>query len=353
MIQRVSQFLGVCAIFLFMGLMACEGDIGPTGPTGPAGPVGPQGAPGVNGQDGQNGAENCVDCHGNNQIITAKVFQWENSVHYTGGQFTRNADRCAGCHTSQGFLDRLATGAINASMDVEEPLPQNCYTCHQIHQTYTGADWALTAQEPVTLWVGGETADVGTGNQCLNCHQPRVPSPPLPEVGDEGMLTITSTRYGPHHGAQGAMFNGIGAYKIGDGYANSSHTELVANACVSCHMASVSGGKESGGHTFRVESEEGELNFNACNQCHTEEDALANLVASTQEGIDVLLEELGTKLQDIGIMNASGRSIPGTYSSLQVGALWNYKYVEEDNSKGVHNANFARVLLENTIAALE
>lgn len=350
--NRYSFFHGVKGVVLFLFacfIMACEGDLGPQGPVGPTGPIGQTGPPG---QDGQNGAENCVDCHGNNQLITAKMFQWENSIHYLGGHFERNDARCAGCHTSQGFLDRIATGGTQASEDVQDPLPQNCYTCHQIHQTYTEADWALTAEEPVTLWVGGETVDMGRGNQCVNCHQPRIPSPALPAVGEEGMVEITSSRYGPHHGAQGAMFSGVGAYEIGDGYANSSHTGLVNNACITCHMAPVTGGREAGGHTFRVESEDGEINFNACSACHQEEGALANLVASTQEGIESLLNELGMKLQEIGIMTSSGRSIPGTYTSVQVGALWNYKYVEEDQSKGVHNANYARVLLENTIAAL-
>ena len=350
---RPALLLKVFSFFLLLTFIACEGDIGPQGPIGATGPVGPQGIAGVDGSDGQNGAENCVDCHGNNQLITAKMFQWQNSVHYLGGHYERNVSRCAGCHTSQGFLDRIATGDTQASMDIEDPLPQNCYTCHQIHQQYTADDWMLTAEDPVTLWVGGATVDVGKGNQCVICHQPRVPSPPLPNVGEEGMVEITSTRYGPHHGAQGAMFNGEGAYEIGDGYANSSHTTLVSNACVTCHMASVTGGRDAGGHTFRVESEEGDLNFNACMQCHAESDALENLVEATQAGIIERLDSLGQKLQDIGIMDANGRSIRGTYTSLQVGALWNYKYVEEDQSKGVHNANYARTLLENTIEALE
>ncbi len=351
----LTQACRVAAILLIFAFIGCEGDIGPVGPAGPAGPAGPSGPAGLNGQDGQNGAENCVDCHGNNQLITAKMFQWENSIHALGGRYERNAARCAGCHTSQGFLDRIADGGTQATMDVVDPLPQNCYTCHQIHTTYTDADWAFTWSDPVTLWVGGATVDVGKGNQCVICHQPRVPSPAIPEVGETGMLEITSSRYGPHHGAQGAMFNGEGAYEIGDGYSNSSHTSLVADACITCHMAEVADGRAAGGHTFRVESEDGELNTNGCVQCHDDEDALVALVASTQAGIDELMTELGDKLIEIGILSSSNResSVRGTWDALQVGALWNYKYVLEDQSKGVHNAKYARTLLRNTIAALE
>ncbi len=345
-------FLLKCAaILLVIGLVSCEGDIGQTGPAGPAGPTGAQGPQGVAGADGQNGATTCSDCHGSNQLITAKSFQWENSIHYLGGHFERNQARCAGCHTSQGFLDRIASGEMAASQDIEDPLPQNCYTCHQIHQTYTEADWALTAQDPVTLWVGGETVDVGRGNLCLNCHQPRVPSPALPTPGVDEMLEITSTRYGPHHGAQGALFAGEGAYEVGTGYENSAHTTAVAHACVTCHMAATIDGRDAGGHTFRVETEGGEINPNGCVVCHPT--GVQELVETTQAGVEALLDSLSVKLQAIGIMTDAGRSVPGTYTSTQVGALYNYKYVEEDQSRGVHNAKYARTLLSNSITALD
>ena len=353
---KLINVIRVFAGLLFICFMACEGDVGPTGPQGPSGPIGPQGIAGADGQDGQNGAENCVDCHGNNQLITAKIFQWENSLHYTGGNFTRNNATCGACHTSQGFLDRVATGSIAASADVEDPLPPNCYTCHQIHQTYTGADWALTSQDPVTLWVGGATVDLGGSNQCINCHQPRLREPQVPTPGDEGMLEITSAFWGPHHGAQGALFTGNGAFEIGDGYVNSSHQAVVPNACITCHMASVIEGRGAGGHTFRVETEDGDLNYNGCVACHADPDALDVLVETTQSEIEELLAELNAKLKEVGILAprfGTDRAVPGTWTATQVGVLWNYLYVEEDKSNGVHNALYAKVLLENSIAALD
>ncbi|MBT8220558.1 MAG: hypothetical protein KJP00_12080 [Bacteroidia bacterium] len=349
-----SLFCKGLVFTLLLGLIGCEGDIGPQGPTGPAGPIGQTG---LSGQDGQNGAENCVDCHGNNQLITAKMFQWENSIHYLGGHYDRNEADCAACHTSQGFLDRIASGAMEASADVEDPLPQNCYTCHQIHQTWTGADWALTAQDPVTLWVGGETVDLGAGNQCINCHQPRLRTPAVPTPGVDEMLEITSNFWGPHHGAKGALFTGKGAYEVGSGYVNSSHTTSVENSCITCHMAEAIEGRGAGGHTFRVETEEGDLNLNGCSSivCHSA-GAVPALVESTQAEIQLLLDELNADLKAIGILAplfGSDRAVKGTWTSVQVGALWNYLYVEEDKSKGVHNAQYAKTLLENSIAALD
>lgn len=349
-------FASLLSLALALSLSSCEGDQGPAGPQGSEGPAGPIGETGPAGE----GVQNCKDCHGGNQLITAKLFQWENSVHALGGHYERNAASCAICHTSQGFLEVAGTGATSASMDVENPLPQNCYTCHMIHQTYTQDDWALTTTDPVTFWVKGEMADIGKGNLCINCHQARIPSPEVPEPGVDGMASVTSSRYGPHHGAQGMMFTGSAGYEIpGDeSYANSLHTSLIENACITCHMAEVDGGRASGGHTFRVESADGELNTNGCIQCHDDAGELETLVEETQTEIADLLNQLGTRLFELDILrdnlesvNAS-TSAPLELTNVQLGALWNYQYVREDQSFGVHNAKYTRALLKNSLAAL-
>lgn len=318
------------------------------GPVGPAGPQGPSGA------DGLNGAENCIDCHGSSQLITAKLFQWKNSIHALGGHYDRNNASCAGCHTSQGFLDKLATGGSTASMDIDNPLPQNCYTCHQIHNTYTSDDWTLTSSGPITLDVGGVTVDIGLGNQCINCHQARIPSPALPTPGDTELINLTNKRYGPHHGAQGMAYTGNGAFEIGEGYINSVHLNLIADACVTCHMAPVEGGRESGGHTFRVISEDGEINMNGCVACHTDGDELEIMIVAVQNEIQSLLDELAVKLNSLGLLDAEFEYavVPQDMTPTQLGIIWNYQYVKEDKSLGVHNYQYIKTLLENSIAAL-
>ena len=340
--------------FLFaFAMISCEGDQGPigiTGTNGPQGPEGPEGPEGVGFQD-------CVACH-QSQKIAAKTFQWEHSVHATGGHYERNTASCAGCHTSQGFLEVVASGEQTPLMDIDDPLPQNCYTCHQIHSTFTENDWALTQSEPVTLWEGGQTLDLGASNLCISCHQPRVVSPALPDPATGGTVTITSSRYGPHHGPQGVMLPGVGGYEVAgsEPYVNSAHTALLANntanACVACHMATAQG-TESGGHTFRVANEDGEINFAACVACHTDNDALDALVLSSQSQIESLLDQLKGVLVDKGLATTSGSSVPGDFTGHQAGALYNYKYVEEDKSLGVHNFKYAKALLINSIEAIE
>jgi hypothetical protein len=346
------MLLGLVTAFSFIG---CEGDVGPQGIAGPAGPTGPQGPSGNNGQNGENGAESCLECHGNNQLITAKVFQWENSIHATGGHYVRNTGQCGSCHTSQGFLARLASGeGVDWEGDVADPLPQNCYTCHNIHTTYTDADWALTA-ENADIWITGQTENIGSSSLCLNCHQPRIPGDGVPAVGETGDYTITSSRYGPHHGAQGSLYLGVGKsgmYEVGDGYTNGFHATGIDNACINCHMADVEDGRGSGGHTFRVTSADGELNTNGCIQCHTADES-EMLVMNTQAEVQALLDELAVKLRAIGILNPTAdRSVPGTYPAVVVGCYYNYISIVEDQSFGVHNGKYIKKILENSIAAL-
>jgi formate-dependent nitrite reductase cytochrome c552 subunit len=342
--------IGTILFALILGLASCEGDEGPIGPAGPTGPTG---------SDGIAGTTNCVQCHGSSQKITAKLFQWEHSVHATGGNFDHNAPNCAICHTSQGFLERIATGATQTAATIQDPLPQNCYTCHKIHTTYTEADWAFTQTQPVTLWVGGQTLDFGKANLCISCHQSRTYTPALPDPNTGGTVNIQTTRYGTHHGPQGVMLPGLNGYEVPGPvpYENSAHTMLLANnfknACITCHMGTAQG-VESGGHTFRVISEEGVINTAACVECHPVAADLNALVDDRQAQIEAKLAELEALLVARGKYNATtGQNTKGDYTGHEAGALFNFKFVEEDKSRGVHNFKYAYALLTNSIASLQ
>ncbi|MFZ1678206.1 MAG: hypothetical protein WAT91_13090 [Saprospiraceae bacterium] len=344
-------WISLLCIAVVIGLASCEGQDGSIGPVGPVGPGGATGA----------GTQNCILCHGSSQLITAKLYQYEHSVHATGGNNSHNATNCAGCHTSQGFLERIETGApLGATAAIiEDPLPINCYTCHQIHKTYTDADWAFTQTNPVTLWVGGQTLDLGEANLCISCHQSRVYTPALPDPATGGTVNIQTTRYGPHHGPQGMMLPGLNGYEVAGPlpYENSAHTLLLANntanACIACHMGK-NQSAESGGHTFRVISEDGVINTAACVACHPVAADLNALVDDRQAQIEAKLEELKALLVARGLYNAtSGQNTKGDFKEHEAGALFNLKYVEEDKSRGVHNFKYAMALLTNSIASLQ
>ena len=358
------------AVILAGGFMSCEGPDGPTGPTGPQGIAGEDGAPGPIGPEGpmgMAGTANCIECHGASQLIAGKMLQYEQSTHYDGGHYYETRTFCAGCHTSQGFLELLETGATSTAVEVEDPLPPNCYACHKIHQNYDTTDWALTNPDPVTFWLTGETMDLGAGNQCIQCHQARIrnlntPFDPLPPPLDsDTMIYLTTTRYGPHHGSQGMVFTGSGGSENATAsFDNSLHTSLIGadgKACVTCHMATYNAELQAGGHQFGLVSADGELNENGCIACHDEGEA-EDLIATTQTEIKGMLYDLGGKLMELGLLedtigSRAWRSIQDTFPSAHIGALWNAVYLHEDQTLGVHNYKYTKALLEESLKAVE
>ncbi len=333
---------------------------------GPAGPAGANGTNGTDGEDGINGTDGtatCIQCHDNSQVLFAKINQWEHSIHAMGGNYERNGTDCAPCHTSQGFLERMANGTQVTAEAIANPNPVNCYTCHNVHDTYTPTDWALTYSDPVEFWhTGGEavTVDFGTGNLCANCHQSRIATP-WPVEGSTDTYTITSYRWGPHHGPMANLLGGFGGYEV-DGsltYTNSPHTGI-ENACVTCHMADAFG-VELGGHVMNV-GYEGALNQTGCVECHP--DGIATETEEMQAEIDTLLVHMHDLLVANGIATAAGylagdnggnasSSNPANLNADELGAFYNFKFIEEDRSFGVHNYKYAKALLTNSMEALQ
>ncbi len=321
------------------------------GPAGPAGTNGVDGKDGEDGIDGVDGTATCIVCHDNSQMLEAKVTQWEESFHATGDAFARNTGECAICHTSQGFrgnldgtYDYTATGAI-----ITNPNPPNCYTCHNIHSTYSTDDWGLTVSSAVALRNTETTFDFGKSNICASCHQGRTVTP-FPVIGGAD-VTVTNTRYGVHHGPMANVFTGVGLFNYGT-VSNSLHTTMVTDACVTCHMAN-GYGAQSGGHAMYMRNESGTLNTAGCISCHTDATALVAEVTALQTEVADLLVQLKAKLDAAGCTApGSDNSIAGTYSPLVGGALLDYKALTEDKSLGVHNPTYVKGLLTNLINAL-
>ncbi len=346
------------SLFGLLMLTACiEGPEGPAGTTGATGETGATGAQGVAGSDAN---QNCTQCHDDDTDITVRQIQWEASVHATGGNFERGGSAtCAACHTHEGFVDRIATGLQVASQGFDNPSPPNCRTCHQIHTTYSSADYNLTTQAPFDLWINDVEVDFGKGTLCAQCHQPRIPSP-LPALGGAD-VTITSSYWGPHYGAQAAILGGTGAYELTgtETYPTSpfAHGDVATNAdgCPTCHMATAFG-DQAGGHTMKMEyfyHGADTPNTAGCETCHGLADTWSDFdYGSVQTDVDALIVTLKAKLETLGIMDATDHAIAGTWTADEAGALLNYILIIKDHSHGVHNPTYVKALLTNTIASL-
>ena len=343
---------GILILGLALVLSACAGAEGPQGPPGPegaegaAGPAGPAGADGAEGAQGEAGAAGdmaeltCSECHNDTTELTGKAESWEESLHGNGTATAYAGGRaaCSGCHSGGGFSAAIAAGVNNAdAQESADPNPSRpyCRACHQIHTSYTGEDWALETTDPVALLAFEDTTfDGGEGNLCANCHQPRRQ---IDEAVD-GMIEVTSTHWGPHHGPQSAMLLGLAGAGEVEG-SPSAHATMVEDTCVSCHMG------EGDVHTF-------EPDVAACQGCHADiEDFDVN---GLQTEVQAMLDELEEALIAKALLDEEGHPAVENLPEAEAAALWNWIYIaHEDKSVGVHNPAYTKALLEASLEALQ
>ncbi|MCG6987400.1 MAG: collagen-like protein [Gemmatimonadetes bacterium] len=347
---------GGAALLAFV-LAACEGPMGPAGPAGDTGPTGPAGEVGATGPAGANGNSTCSDCHVGDTELFQREVQYEGSVHYTGGNYAYgNRSSCADCHTHQGFLARLANG-WGAGTAVDNPAPPNCRTCHHIHDTYTRADYALRAQDPVQLlYPASATVDFGKGNLCASCHMARVPSP-TPSIGGPD-VTLTSTHYGTHHSPVADILGGKGLF-VFSGSQTVNEVPFIHGSstvgCPLCHMAA-GYGNEAGGHTLNMTyAEHGSEvdNTSGCltSGCHTSMPDGFN-EGHIQSQVQNQLDSIAALLTTAGMLDSTGTLVAGTYSGSLVAAFLNWQTATEDKSLGIHNPPYVTTALQNTMEAL-
>jgi hypothetical protein len=318
---------------------------------------GPQGEPGVDGKDGVAGAagkdgkdanETCKMCH-TPEKVEAVATQFELSKHNFGEVAFEETGvvGCAPCHESEGFKYVIANNipatftipaggtkfANNYSATPNTSYGEiTCNTCHSsIHATYTSADLpalTTTAKVPMTMWGAKKeiniTADGGTSNLCIRCHQPRpltnlqtgdvldypaLASNPKGIAYDANNNSATTNIIRPsyrmhiHYGAIGAVYAGVGGVEFGTGYTSSAHPSVAS--CGDCHMGDVVG--SAGGHSFKAEG-----NLTTCNAtgCHSTPITASSTTFWTvpRAEIKTLLADLAAKLtvDGVEIMNRNG-----------------------------------------------
>ncbi len=325
--------------------------------------------------------ENCVTCHGSEPkypLLGART-QYLTSGHRTLGNASyANADECYGCHTNEGFIEYVKKGKA-AKKYVAYPSEIGCFTCHSPHET---GDFSLRKTDKVTL-ENGIVFDKEKGNLCANCHRARRTA-----KGEVKERNIPSASWGPHHGLQADMLMGTNAYEFpGRNYSQSAHTLLPKANCVTCHMALPAGryslSPAIGGHSFNIEGEVHEarvLNRVGCllSGCHAEmkqakdtiyfdrkaaadydgDGKIETIQAEIQGMADRIINKNGTgllqKMKDPPY-DATGKFINNKtkYPLAVVAVLYNYKFVVEDGSKGIHNTTYAVQLLMDSIKALD
>jgi len=322
----------------------------------------------------------CAACHAEEAKYPVRGVrsQYLTSGHRRLGHASyANSEGCQGCHTHEGFVERVKKGKVDPKAVVANPSEIGCFTCHAPHER---GDFSLRTAAKVTL-TNGVVVDKGKSNLCAGCH--RVVYVTKDEVKPR---SIPFDFWGAHHGPQADMLAGTNAYEFpGKKYSSSAHAMLPKADCVACHMRlpdrRYALEPAIGGHSFNVRGEVNgapKLNNAGCVGCHQKMDQVPGKhvfaspaaadydgdgkIENIQEEVEGLLERFINK-QGTGLLqtmknplyDSKGEFIRNKteYPLEVVAALYNYKFVLEDRSRGVHNSKYAVQLLMDSIKALD
>ena len=245
----------------------------------------------------------------------------------------------------------------------------------------------LRSLSAVTMPDGTVVTNAGEGAICLQCHQNRNGSATNQLVQYPlGQNTwFGGSSFGVHDNPQGDMIEGVNAHTYGQSIPSSAHRHSVTNLCVGCHMQTLSSSDPglylAGGHTWNMSYNvvtNGVTNtidkVDVCAQCHgpitsfnmvVQDYNGDGVIEGVQTEVQHLLDKLSTLLPNStyqanannyvadGLVKTIGRSSTQTnWPAKFLKAAYNWQFVSNDGSLGVHNAPFAVGILKASIADL-
>jgi len=326
----------------------------------------------------------CEQCH-DDPPTHAYGTQWYASSHAVTTTIPSGPGReyCVRCHTTEGFVDVVSNNAANNGIVMSSNTLYSaigCQTCHESHGLTVPANDShlIRVMASATFGDGTVITNGGEGNLCMNCHHSR-DGDAVTNVANYKLGLNTwagGSTFGPHDGVQGDMIEAINAITYGLSIPSSAHRESVSNSCVGCHMQTIAstdpGFLLSGGHTFEMSYNvvtNGVTNkidqVGVCNQCHggittfnfpVQDYANVGTILGVQTEVQILLNQLSALLPNkngvIAGVAQTSLSTTTNWTTAQLNAAYNWQFVNNDGSLGVHNAPYATGILKASIANL-
>lgn len=303
----------------------------------------------------------CSQCH-DEPSHHIKSAAWANSMHAVTTTDPAGNATCVGCHTGTGFIARM-NGATITDTTYH---PIDCYTCHEPHglTAPTNDSHLIRNMASATLGNGTKVTTAGEGILCIQCHQARVNASTYVDS------TAGSAHYGPHEGPQADMLMGTNGYTYGETIPSSAHQYVVQDTCVACHMQTVASTDpafmKAGDHTFSTTyaptGKPAEDLVAACQTCHGPDVTSFDfplfdyngdgVIDGVQTEVQSLMDQLSTMLPPNNSVKTS-LTIDSTWTKAQLEAAYNWQFVTNDGSRGIHNTAYAVGLLKGSIANLQ
>jgi hypothetical protein len=317
--------------------------------------------------------ELCIQCH--DFLQQDRHAQWVRSGHADTSLphlFPDGIDDpvCSGCHTTRGMI-AVADG-LAVEVGGDEYL--SCQACHDPHAAPGSNVHQLRFYGSIALPDGTHMANVGSSATCIQCHN----VVDIPHVVEEEGAFL------PPQSAAAEMLAGVGGYTFGETLTNSPHVNAFrwGGGCVGCHMVSASGegagdflsatmNEPVGEHTFLVRWDNGTPddpsddieNLRACAPCHGDIPRLNGpaaadydgdgVVGDVQDEVQGLLDLVRRQLMAAGVAWQDEAPYWGPAEGIELRAgVYNWSYVNNDGSGGMHNTARAVELLQLTYERL-
>jgi hypothetical protein len=319
--------------------------------------------------------ELCIQCH--DFLQQDQHAQWVRSGHADTRLpqlFPDGIDNptCSACHTTKSFI---AT-ADGSEIEVGGAEYLSCQACHDPHAAPGANIYQVRYFGSIQLPDGTNMMNMGSSALCIHCHTVGE-TPDWVEHEYDPLIP-------PPQSAAPEMLAGVGGYTYGETLDNSPHVNAIRwnGACVACHMVSSTGeevgdflsatmNEPVGEHTFQVrwdsdtpdDPTDDFQNLNACSGCHGEVPRINGPAGADYDG-DGQAEGVQDEVQ--GLLNLVREELtaagvawsdvapywgPAETESLRAG-VYNWSYVNNDGSLGVHNTARAVELLQLTYRQL-
>jgi len=312
-------------------------------------------------------ASTCGTCH-DELPYHYRNQQWATSRHAVATRYPtgENRENCVVCHSGIGFIERIDKGIDITQADygasITDPTWEavTCQVCHDPHSEENPHQ--LRKVDQVELITGEIITQGGTGKLCMQCHKAR-------RGGDE-WAGVHHRRHDPHHSNQTDMLVGSTAAEFGKHIRSSSHVYAVEDGCAGCHMQNVPSSDPAanlaGDHTFKMVFDNGtpdnlddDVDMTApCVTCHgpmlsfdlpRDDFDGDGKIEGVQTEIEGLMHKLAMALPPVG---QDAIALAEDFTEAQLKATFNYNFVHDDGSHGIHNPRYAAGILRESIQAV-
>ncbi len=275
----------------------------------------------------------CAYCH-DAPPRYGHVVAWQASaMSQTARRLTDPARKdCATCHTTSGFLEAHAARDATPHAEATREAPAHgldCVTCHDVHQREPTRA-LLRAPKPPPSAAHLEAGSFPSSRACLNCHAPRAP--------------LGTGRQAWPEASAAALWLGRGGFtRTGDALTGPAVHARAPEGCSSCHVGTAIALERGKNHGFQASTA-------ACRSCH-ERPPIAEDPALRARS---LLAELARREPALRHLTLPAGTRPHTRSgeldvSTPLGrAAYNLLLLVEDPAAGVHNPDYARLLLDHS-----